>query len=299
MSAVDRVIPPYFNHLIERFHRGDASRSVHLGYWDTPDVSATTRHRDSFAAAQSRLDQLVIDLASLQDGQAVLDVGCGFGGTLARIADAFSGMELTGVNVDARQLAICDQLRPIAGNTFGWREADACALPFDDGTFDRVLCVEAMFHFSSRRAFFAEAARVLRAGGLLVGTDIVIAPAAVVCDTADWPVAATLQGGFAPWPDVWSEDADHGTLAAAAGLTGGVKDITWNVFPSHHFTAPPEPDAGDEAPGRAEKADAAATGSASVVARAARMLRWLHERSLLRYVCFRFEKPATAAGGEA
>jgi len=55
------------------------------------------------------------------------------------------------------------------GNCLRWELADACRLPFPDASFNHVLCVEAMFHFASRRTFFAEAARVLsprRHGGV-------------------------------------------------------------------------------------------------------------------------------------
>ena len=38
-----------------------------------------------------------------------------------------------------------------------WVEADGCAdLPFQNETFDRVLCIEAIFHFPSRLRFFRE-----------------------------------------------------------------------------------------------------------------------------------------------
>jgi SAM-dependent methyltransferase len=50
--------------------------------------------------------------------------------------------------------------------------ADAVRLPFADSTFDGLICVEAAFHFPSRAAFFAEAVRVLRPGGILTMSDV-------------------------------------------------------------------------------------------------------------------------------
>ena len=53
----------------------------------------------------------------------------------------------------AHQLALCRGAVPGAGLVAG----DACALPFQSASFDHAFCVEAMFHFGSRRRFLAEA----------------------------------------------------------------------------------------------------------------------------------------------
>ena len=46
--------------------------------------------------------------------------------------------------------------------------ADAAALPFRDGAFDAVVCLEAIEHFPDAPAAGAEASRVLRGGGAIV-----------------------------------------------------------------------------------------------------------------------------------
>lgn len=258
----DRV-PPYFTRLIAAFRRGQAGRGVHLGYWDDP----ANPHGD-FAAAQDRLDEVLLAMAGLAPGQALLDAGCGLGGTLARINREQRAMALAGVNVDPRQLEVCRGIAPANGNTLRWDLADACRLPYAGASFERVLCVEAMFHFSSRRAFFAEAARVLKPGGALVASDIVLAaPAPEGAEDA-------LRAGFGPWPDPWGADADHRALAQAAGLRCTAwQDAAPQTLPSHRHTAPS---------GEAEAGDA--------TARAAQVLRWLHANRRLQYPCMRFDK---------
>ena len=47
----------------------------------------------------------------------------------------------------------------------------ALSLPLDDGAADVVVDIESARHYSDRRRFLHEAARVLRAGGRLVATD--------------------------------------------------------------------------------------------------------------------------------
>jgi ubiquinone/menaquinone biosynthesis C-methylase UbiE len=49
-----------------------------------------------------------------------------------------------------------------------WRQADATQLPFDDGTFDAVLCQFGVMFFPDRLASFAEACRVLKPGGRFI-----------------------------------------------------------------------------------------------------------------------------------
>ena len=57
----------------------------------------------------------------------------------------------------------------VAANV-AWRQADAQALPFADGSFDVVACQFGAMFFPDKRAAYAEARRVLGPGGRLVLT---------------------------------------------------------------------------------------------------------------------------------
>lgn len=274
-----RPVPPYFDYLIEGFRRGKAGRYVHLGHWDTPQPLDAEPQANEFEDAQARLTQALVDLAGIRDGGSVLDVGCGFGGTFDLLNRQARDMDLAGVNVDPRQLDICRQIVPANGNRLRWELADAEHMPFAPASFDRVLCIEAMFHFASRRRFFAEAARVLKPGGALVVSDIAILPSARESGAPGFAVEAAVRDGFGPWPDFWSTEGDHASLARAAGLDPAAhRDATANTLRSHRFTVPSTLD---------EKRD---PGDAA--GRAALMLRWLHRQGHLRYLYMRFDKPA-------
>lgn len=171
-------IPPYFDMLFARLDRDDPAarvafgRHVHWGCWDDPDRADGTP--EDYARAAEALCHRVCSAADIRDGDRLLDVGCGFGGTIASLNEHFDRLDLTGVNIDGRQLARAGRIvRPRADNRIQFVEADACALPFADGSVDVVLAVECVFHFPSRARFLAEACRVLRPGGRLALSDFV------------------------------------------------------------------------------------------------------------------------------
>lgn len=180
-APAGRVPLPYFDMLFAALERGAPGLSatfghhVHWGYWgpsDRPDGSL----RD-FAAAAERLTRRLCDIASIRDGDRVLDAGCGLGGTIASLDQRFSDLSLTGLNIDARQVARArEHVRPSRGNCIAFEVGDACRMPFADASFDEVIAVECIFHFPSRDRFFAEARRVLRPGGRLTICDFVPAP---------------------------------------------------------------------------------------------------------------------------
>lgn len=271
-------VPPYFGALIAAFRAGRAGRQVHLGWWERPPPPGWWRMPGAFVQAQARLDARLLDLAGLADGQCVLDVGCGLGATLAAADARHRGMRLLGLNIDARQLEVCAGLPPRPGNVLAWLQADAVALPLAGASVDRLLCVEALFHFGSRRRFLHEAARVLVPGGRLVASDIVLRPSDDAA--ADAAAAAVLDAGFGPWPDPWGGEGSLPTLAAEAGLRlCAWQDAAAQTLPSHDVTAP--------------RASSAGGALRDPGARAAAVLAALHRAGRLGYPLMAFEKPGT------
>ena len=114
-------------------------------------------------------------LEDLDLGDNVLEVGPGPG----RTTEALVGMvpHLTAVDLD-RDLADALGAR-LAGPTFEAVHADATNLPYQEGTFSAVLSFTMLHHLPSHDAqdrVFAEAARVLRSGGVFAGTDSLDGP---------------------------------------------------------------------------------------------------------------------------
>lgn len=165
--------------IFSRLESGDAEfeevfgRHVHFGAWENPEDAYTDRG-DSIVAME-RLCLHLLKLAETGSNQDILDVGCGFGGTIACLNEQYSPLHLTGLNIDPRQVEVARR-RVVARpeNDIEFVVGDACRMDFPPESFDRVLAVECIFHFPSREAFFEHTARVLREGGNLTLTDFLL-----------------------------------------------------------------------------------------------------------------------------
>lgn len=231
---------PYFDFLFSELAKGNRTieksfgRHVHWGYWDDP--SAAVCDDEDYALAAERLTLELCRLADIASGQRVLDVGCGFGGTVASLNERFRGLDLIGANIDERQLVRARELvKPANGNNVEFRQGDACSLPFQDASFDRLLAVECVFHFPSRETFFREANRVLRPGGVLVLSDFVPVPAFV---PVSWLSTTRLFEKYNPFGicNVQYTVGRYRRLAARSGFSGMTeRNVTLQTLPTYRY----------------------------------------------------------------
>ena len=110
---------------------------------------------------------------NLSPGKTLLDVACGSGGPVLRIADR-TGCSVVGVDVHEQAVATGNDLAAQRNLTqrAKFQVADATtSLPFPDASFDAITCIDAINHLPNRPAILADWARLLKPGGRLLFTD--------------------------------------------------------------------------------------------------------------------------------
>lgn len=107
----------------------------------------------------------VVDMADVSSGQSVLDVACGTG-IVARTAATRVGSDgrVVGVDLNPAMLTVAGRVCP----GVELREADVTELPFDDASFDSVLCQMALMFFPDPVAAIREMGRVVQPRGAVV-----------------------------------------------------------------------------------------------------------------------------------
>jgi SAM-dependent methyltransferase len=121
------------------------------------------------------LDRFVSRLA-LRPTARLLDVGCGSGGPALHVARR-TGCRVVGVDLYAEAATEGTRLAREAGleRKASFLRADASeTLPFEDCSFEALLCIDSINHLPDRRRVLADWARVLQPGGRLLFTDPVI-----------------------------------------------------------------------------------------------------------------------------
>jgi sarcosine/dimethylglycine N-methyltransferase len=162
----------------------------HLGLFERGD--------EPLAEAQMAANRRMAAAAGLAPGQVVVEAACGFGGTARHLAREH-GVRVRATNISETQIVDARALTEAEGLAdrvdFGW--ADYHELPFADGSFDVWWCQEALLYAVDKRRVLEEAMRVLKPGGRLIMSDLLLAER--VAGAARERFTATMKA-----PNMWS-----------------------------------------------------------------------------------------------
>jgi SAM-dependent methyltransferase len=130
----------------------------------------------------------------LSPGKTLLDVASGAGGPALRIADIV-GCSVVGIDIHEQAVSTANSVASQRGlsHLAEFQVANATGpLPFVDGSFDAITCVDGINHLPSRRDVVEDWARLLKNGGRLIFTD----PATVTGPLTDVEIAIRSSKGF-------------------------------------------------------------------------------------------------------
>jgi MPBQ/MSBQ methyltransferase len=173
----------------------------------------------AYAHFHTRGRDATVELAGLIDlsaGQRVLDLGGGLGGA-ARLLAAQFACSVTVLDLTEEYVRVGEMLTRRLGlsERVRFEVGTAVAVPFEDGSFDRVITQHMSMNVPDKRRLYGEAARVLRRGGLLGIHEIVAG-----------------SGGAIHLPVPWARRARESHLPAPAALrrmmdTVGLQERIW------------------------------------------------------------------------
>lgn len=191
-----------YNNIISAFHAAgqDTDR---LTYEDLKLV-------DEFHIRGREATEELADRAQLKPGEALLDVGCGIGGS-ARYLAATRRVRPIGIDLTPEFITTANQLTKLVRleDKVEFREGNALKLPFSDATFDVAWTEHAQMNIADKRGLYGEIARVLKPGGRLAFHDIFAGPDSPLHFPVPWADESSIS--FLETPErIRATLADHG-----------------------------------------------------------------------------------------
>ena len=178
----------------------------------------------------------LIERTSPRHGESVLDIACGTGIVARLAAERMAAGRVVGLDLNFGMLAVA-RSAPHGRPPIEWIKGSALDLPFDDGSFDLVLCQLGLQFFPDKPLAIREMRRVLRSPGrmaLSVFSAIEQTPAAhafvQALDRCLGPSASATKRA----EHMFRDPDEVGTLLAKAGFQQVVvKTVTQQIsFPS-------------------------------------------------------------------
>lgn len=167
INSIVATTQAYYDGPADEIYRSIWGDNVHLGV----PCSDVCPHPE----AMEHTNEIMAGAVSLGPGMRVLDLGCGYGSTARYLAANF-GCHVTGTNISRKELELARERAGESGlgHLLTFEFEDFHSLSYPDAAFDLVWSQEAFLHAADKNAVLAECHRVLRPGGSLAFTDILV-----------------------------------------------------------------------------------------------------------------------------
>jgi ribosomal protein S18 acetylase RimI-like enzyme/SAM-dependent methyltransferase len=161
----------YVDDVLMAKHLGGSSRPANVEQaeaWNGASGRHFIEQRERHERMRTRLTARLLTAAQIEDGENVLDIGCGCGDTTIMAARATRRGHALGADLSRIQVAEARRLAAAAGVTnASFEVADAQVHPFPAGAFDLVLSNFGLMFFDDPAAAFGNLRKALRPRGRL------------------------------------------------------------------------------------------------------------------------------------
>lgn len=219
VQAIVRETKAYYDGAADHIYRDIWGENIHLGYFE--------HEGEDLQTAMVRSNERLADRVTLRPADTVLDVGCGYGALARFLAERF-GCQVLATNISDRELSWGRKLTEEAGLadrvSFEW--ADFHDLQYDEASFDCYCSQEAFLHACDKTQVLREAYRVLKPGGSLLFSDILVRDGTPEADRER--IYERVKS-----PDMWDTDAYKAALKDVGFALAEHDDWSPNVAPTY------------------------------------------------------------------
>ena len=128
---------------------------------------------DSFHPGGIDLTKRLINSLNIKKGDRVLDVACGMGTTTLLVDEQFES-SVTGVDFSEHNIERAQEIASSKNASAEFKVGDAMNLPLEDASVDHLICECAVSTFVDQPAAVNDFYRVLKSGGTLAISDMVL-----------------------------------------------------------------------------------------------------------------------------
>lgn len=178
----------------------------------------------AMSVSHSRMTDWGLQQATVAENAAVLDIGCGGGRAVHKLASLAPGGKVVGLDYSAASVAVARETnaQEIAAGRVHIEQGSVTVLPFPDGTFDVVTAVETHYYWPDLPANVREVLRVLKPGGVFV----------LIAETYRGGPLRLLYGIVMPLlRAAFLTDAEHRELLTQAGFS----EVATKHFPGKNW----------------------------------------------------------------
>ncbi len=157
------------------YYDGPADEIYRLIWGDNLHLGVPCNPECPHPEAMEHTNEIMSGFANLGPDTRVLDLGCGYGSTARYLARSY-GCTVTGINISEKELELARLRVAEAGleHLLSFEQGDFHSLLYENESFDVVWSQEAFLHGADKSLIISEARRVLKSGGTLIFTDIVV-----------------------------------------------------------------------------------------------------------------------------